>query len=81
MPMQSNQMRQSLRWSGVAPPNLPHVRRVNRAAQTRADKTHRAKTYPLHKFFELDFPRPRWQSDPADHLLDVLLGANSEVPS
>jgi hypothetical protein len=72
MPMQSKQLRQSLRWSGVAPPNLPHVR---------ADKPSRAKTYPSQRYFELDFPRTRWQSDPAGHLLDVLLGANSEVPS
>jgi hypothetical protein len=39
------------------------------------------KSYGLDGFFRLDFEQRRWQSEHANHFLDVMMGTNSEVPS
>ena len=40
-----------------------------------------AENYGSQRFFELDTANRYWQSEHADHLPDVMMGTNSEVPS
>jgi hypothetical protein len=40
-----------------------------------------AKSYRLERFFGLDIADDCWQSKDADHLLDAMMGTDSEVPS